>query len=63
MEAFILFYDYFPFPPFMVVVPRIKSCLSFSLATAAALGFEHPVETPVKEGFFPLRLIIESWNF
>jgi hypothetical protein len=47
----------------MVVVPRIKSCLSFSLATAA-LGFEqHPVETPVKEGLFALRLIIENWNF
>jgi len=62
MEAFILFYDYSPFPPFIVVVPRIKSPLSFSLATAA-LGFEHPVETPVKEDFFALRLIIESWNF
>lgn len=46
----------------MLVVPRIKSCLSFSPA-AAALGFEHPVKTLVKEGFFALRLIIENWNF
>ncbi len=60
--SFSLFYGYFPFPLCMLVVPRIKSCLSFSLATAA-LGFEHPVETPIKEGFFALRLIIESWNF
>jgi len=55
MEAFILFYDYSPFPPFIVVVPRIKSPLSFSLATAA-LGFEHPVETPVKEDFFCIEI-------
>jgi hypothetical protein len=62
MEAFLYFITTFHFLRVMPVLLRIKSCLSFSLATAA-LGFEHPVETPIKAGFFALRLIIENWNF